>query len=152
MPSPSTLPAILVAEDDPNDFFFLQTALRQAGLKNPLVTFGNGLEVIEHLKRMCRAEAPGATTELPCLLFLDLHLPQIDGCGVIAWARKQPQLRQLRIVVISGSGDSEDTRRALALGASRVLMKPATEPDLAEELARLNQTERPRLAPKSAAH
>lgn len=137
MRSHQALPDIFIAEDDPNDAFLLKAALAGAGVQNPVTTFGNGLEVIEFLKRICRAEAGSPK---PRLLLLDLDLPQIGGCSVIAWARKQPELHALRIIVLSGCGDSLDAKSAAALGADLLWRKPATEAALAAEVARLNGT------------
>ena len=53
-------------------------------------------------------------------------------------AGSQAFLRDLRIIVVSGSGDSKDIQRAAALGADRVVVKPASEELLLEEIGRLN--------------
>lgn len=132
--SPSALPEILVAEDDPNDLELLKNALAGAAIRNPVVTFGNGMEAIEFLKRICVVEAAAPRARL---LLLDLHLPQIDGHSVIAWARKQPALSRLRIVVLSGSDDTREVKSAAALGADLLWHKPATSAALAAEVARL---------------
>jgi len=139
MRSNPALPDLLVAEDDPNDLYLLQAALERADIRNPLTTFGNGTEVIEFLKRVATIEA-GAPR--PRLLLLDLHLPQIDGCSVIAWAKKQPALRRLRIVVLSGSADHMDRKSATALGADLLWLKPADDAALIAEVARLNDAAR----------
>ena len=130
------LPSILVAEDDPNDLTLLLVSLAAAGGGHETKTFGNGAEIIQFLRDIC-AGAGSSEVVIPRLLFLDLHIPQIDGCGVIAWIRRQPLLAGLRIVVISGSGDSMDVKRAEALGASRILTKPPPAEALRDELARL---------------
>lgn len=114
----------------------LKHTLTSLAVQNPLQIFGNGNETITCLRQQA---LDGAT---PRLLLLDLHLPQIDGCGVVAWIKRQPALRDLRIVVISGSGDSEDVRRVLALGAHRVLEKPAGESALRPEIDWLNTRSR----------
>ncbi len=136
MPTHLPAPTILIAEDDPNDLVLLQMSLAAAGATHPTKIFGNGAEVIQFLRDHCvtaeRADAIG-----PRLLFLDLHLPQIDGCGVIAWIRRQKVLTELRIVVVSGSSDSLDVKRAEALGASRILTKPPAVDALRAELAQL---------------
>jgi CheY-like chemotaxis protein len=134
MTSALALSPIIVAEDDSNDLFFFRQALTSGGISNPLVVLGNGVDVIEHLKRICLA--PEAAR--PRLLFLDLHLPQIDGRGVIAWVKHQPLLRSLRIVVVSGSGEPEDLSAAAALGADRVVTKPISAALLAAEISRIN--------------
>lgn len=137
MAHPSTLPPILIAEDDPNDLTLLLEALLKAGAKQPTMTFGNGAELIQYLRDICLSAIDDAAV-LPRLLLLDLHLPQIDGCGVIAWIRKQKALPGLRVVVVSGSGDSMDVDRATALGANRILVKPAPAAELSAEIVRLN--------------
>lgn len=139
MPDESSPPTILVVEDDPNDLFLLQRALTKAGSGHVLRNFGNGAEVIQYLRQICSPEDAGRTP-LPRLIFLDLHLPQIDGGGVIAWIRKQKALAALRIVVISGSGDPLDTKQATALGADQLLPKPPPVDALIAELARLSST------------
>lgn len=135
MPSAQPSPTILVAEDDPNDRTLMLAALAAAGATPPVQTFGNGTEVIQFLREIC-AKAATADVAWPRLLFLDLHLPQIDGCGVIAWIRRQKLLAGLHIVVVSGSGDSMDVKRAEALGANRILTKPPSVEVLREELTR----------------
>jgi CheY-like chemotaxis protein len=136
MSSSPALPAILIAEDDPNDLFLLQRALVDSGVRNPIQTFGNGIEIIEHLKRLTAGTA--SPFPRPGLLFLDLHLPQIDGRAVIAWIKHQPLLRALRVVVVSGSSQPADLNAAASLGADRVLVKPPGEAVLIEEVGRLN--------------
>lgn len=134
-PSP---PAILVAEDDPNDLILLRMALEKAGSTHVLQSFGNGAEVIQFLRQFSMP-AEGNAPSLPRLLFLDLHLPQIDGGGVIAWIRRQKYLAGLRIVVVSGSGDPLDAKQATALGADRLLVKPPPVEALLAEIARLDE-------------
>lgn len=133
MPSFPVVPTILLAEDDPNDMLLLQANLAEMGSTHPMQHFGNGAEVIQFLREIAAAVEGGA--HLPhCVLFLDLHLPQVDGCGVLAWARRQKALGNLRIIILSGSGDSKDMQRAAALRPDRMLVKPATGPALATEL------------------
>jgi CheY-like chemotaxis protein len=145
MPSLATDPAILIAEDDPNDLFLFKQTLSDLGLRNPVRSFGNGREVIEHLKRFCLPDATHLVA--PALLFLDMHLPQIDGRAVIAWVKHQSALRGLRVVVLSGSSEPEDMRAASSLGADRVLVKPPQPAVIAEEVASLNRLAPQRTAP-----
>lgn len=136
-PDPS-LPVVIVAEDDSNDLLLLQHTFAGLGVTLAVATFGNGADVIDFFHRVCVEESPVR----PRLLLLDLHIPQIDGCGVIAWARRQKALAALRIVVVSGSGDSIDVKRAESLGANRVLRKPIEEGILLAELKRLGEPPR----------
>jgi CheY-like chemotaxis protein len=139
MSSAPIFSAILVAEDDPSDLFLFERALAAAGCTERPLVFGNGAELIEHLRLICHEADARAR---PRLLFLDLHIPQVDGGGVIAWVKRQKELAGLRIVVASGSGDSSDARRAESLGADVVVTKPVSDALLRAELRRLGEPPR----------
>jgi excisionase family DNA binding protein len=59
----------------------------------------------------------------PSLLTLDLRMPSMDGLTVLALTRANPELEDLKILVISAQGRS-DLNKALAGGANQVLAKP----------------------------
>jgi len=140
MPSDQVLPTILIAEDDATDVLLLKETLISLGTTQPMRSFGNGAEVIQFLRDEIVAVADPVARAVPRVLFLDLHLPQVDGCGVLAWAKRQKTLASLRIVILSGSGDSSDMRRAASLGADRLMVKPAPTAVLQAELALLSVT------------
>ena len=131
---------ILLAEDDPNDVFFMQRALTKAGLNTPLHIVRNGQEALEYLgglgKFGDRAEYP-----LPSLLLLDLKMPFVDGFEVLAWARSQPGLKQLPIVVLTSSAQDSDREKAAGLGASAYFVKPPTREMVEKILGFLDRRE-----------
>jgi CheY-like chemotaxis protein len=112
----------------PRDPELLKNTFATLGVENPVSIFTSGAELIEYLRRQTDGLANGS----PAVLFLDVHLPQIDGFGVIAWVRHQPGLATLKIVVLSGSCTDGDRQQALALGADKFLLKPADPADLRE--------------------
>ncbi len=59
---------ILVAEDNPDDLFFLRHALKRLSVANPLLAFENGQAAIAYLD----AQTSKADGELPRLMFLDI--------------------------------------------------------------------------------
>ncbi|HLX70204.1 MAG TPA: response regulator [Verrucomicrobiae bacterium] len=129
---------ILLAEDDPNDVFFMQRALAKAGLSTPLHFVRNGQEALEYLgglgKFSDRMEFP-----LPSLLLLDLKMPFVDGFEVLTWARSQPELKQLPIVVLTSSAEDRDRQRAAEAGANGYFVKPPTCEMVSEILALLGR-------------
>jgi CheY-like chemotaxis protein len=83
----------------------------------------NGDQAIAYLKGegafSNRAEYP-----LPELVLLDLKLPGIDGFQVLRWIRQQPELKALRVVVLTSSDRIQDVNLAYQLGANSFLVKP----------------------------
>ncbi len=60
----------------------------------------------------------------PELLILDLLMPQMDGLQVIQTIRKQPELQDTRVIVISGNLTDEARRELEAAGIEHILQKP----------------------------
>jgi FOG: CheY-like receiver len=113
---------ILVAEDDENDLIFLQMALGQVGLPNPIQIVRNGSEAIAYLAgtgMYCEREQ----YPFPGLLLLDLKMPTLNGFDVLAWWNKWGNVPELRIVVLSGSPCQGDIKRARELGATAYRLK-----------------------------
>jgi len=128
----STLPLILVAEDQVVDIFFMRRALQKAAVPNPIVVVRDGQEAIDYLEGE-GAYADRKTYPLPSLLLLDLEMPRVDGFGVLAWLQTQTAFDGLPKVVLSGSDRDEYALRARELGADEYRVKPG-EPD---ELAKI---------------
>ena len=120
---PTGCETILLAEDNEDHVVLIKRAFMQARLLNPVQAVGDGVEAIAYLKGegkyADRKEFP-----FPRLLLLDLKMPNKDGFEVLEWIREQPELRKLRIVVLTTSDRIFDVKRAYELGASSFLTKP----------------------------
>jgi CheY-like chemotaxis protein len=132
MAAKTSLNVILVAEDDADDLFLLRRLLSKAGVKNPVVSCGNGDEVVSFLRAVA---ANGEKASRPCLVFLDIKMPKLDGFEVLRWIRKQTTLKTLPVVMLSGSDEPRDMTRARELGATRYLIKHPSPDDIAELMA-----------------
>jgi CheY-like chemotaxis protein len=114
---------VLVVEDDPNDVLLLKRAFSKGGPEMPLQFARDGQEALDYLKGVDRF-ADRNLYPLPTLLVVDLKLPGIDGFEIIRWVRKESELRDLRIVVLSSSNEPSDISRAHHLGANAYHVKP----------------------------
>lgn len=114
---------ILLVEDDQNDVFFLQYAFESAGIENALQVVPDGQEALNYLAGKGRY-ADRQSFPLPCLVLLDLKLPIRMGTDVLRWIRRQPQLSNLLVVVLTSSSDSHDVDNAYECGAQSYLVKP----------------------------
>src|SRR5947209_1730124 len=109
-------PPVLVAENDPDDAFFIERFIKKTGVKNPVMIFDDGSEVVNFLGTVSRATA-GVRHRPPLLLFLDLHMSGLGGFGFLEWARQQKDLPPLTTIVLSNSNQAADVNRSLELGA-----------------------------------
>ena len=124
---------ILIADDESEDRYFLQKALRKAGAKNPVIEFHDGADLLEFLGREATADKP--LNQVASLLFLDIKMPLVDGFDAMQWIREHPIARLLRIVIVSSSNLPTDQARATELGAVGYLEKYPTAVALAGIMA-----------------
>jgi len=128
---------ILLAEDDEHDAFFVDRALKKAGLSHRLIRVTNGEECIHYLtgegEYANRAKYP-----FPDLVLLDLKMPVISGLEVLAWLENHPQYKGVPIVVLSGSVLPRDRQDSLKKGALEYRTKPAEFNELVEVVQELN--------------
>ena len=80
----------------------------------------DGVEALEFLRRQGKhAGAPE-----PDLLLLDLNMPRMDGCEVLAEMKADPALARIPVVVLTTSEAEQDVCRAYALHANAYIVKP----------------------------
>jgi Tfp pilus assembly pilus retraction ATPase PilT/CheY-like chemotaxis protein len=60
----------------------------------------------------------------PDLVVLDLHLPRLDGFGVLRYVRARSATATLPVVVLTARGDEDSEVRVFEYGASDYLTKP----------------------------
>lgn len=126
---------ILLVEDDENDVFFLKRAFKEAEILNPLRVARDGQEAIDYLAGIGEF-ADRTRYPLPCLMILDLKMPNKTGLEVLHWLREQPILRSIPVILFSSSAHRYDIERAYRLGANAFVVKPSSSEDRTD-LARL---------------
>jgi DNA-binding response OmpR family regulator len=75
--------------------------------------------------------------EKPDLVLLDIVLPGMNGFQIIEQLKKDRLLRDMRIIIISNSGQSEEIEYAKEIGVSDWLVK--TEFDLQEVIEKVRK-------------
>jgi CheY-like chemotaxis protein len=127
--------AILQVEDDANDVFLLEYAMKRIGATNPIYVAKDGREAINYLSGAGEFADRGKYP-LPALVLLDLKLPYVMGFDVLRWIRMQPDdTRTIAVVILSASALEIDVGEAYRSGASAYVVKPSSMEKL-EELAR----------------
>lgn len=114
---------VLHVDDNPNDTTLLQVACAKAAVNFELHNVGDGGQVIEYLNGVGKY-ADRARYQLPGLVLLDLKMPRVEGLELLKWIRNHATLKDLPVIVLSGSELQEDIRKAYAVGANSYLVKP----------------------------
>jgi len=137
MPAVNTSDAILLVEDDERDVILLQHALKEAGLTNQLIVVRNGLEAADYLDGY-GLYTDRAVYPLPRLVLLDLNMPRMDGFEVLAWLYTRADLKDITVIVLSGSAEESDMHMARQLRANDYLVKPREAREWAKLTERLS--------------
>jgi len=66
----------------------------------------------------------------PDVIFLDIHMPGVDGLEFLKYIHSQPQYAEIPIFVITSDDQPETAHQALESGARAVLIKPASLDEL----------------------
>ena len=114
---------VLVVEDSPDARQSLRMLLEMAG----------------HQVETCEDGPAGLATIgafRPHVALIDLGLPGMDGYAVARELRSRPETKAIRLVAVTGYGQAEDRRRALAAGFDQHVTKPVDASMLDELLGR----------------
>jgi CheY-like chemotaxis protein len=124
---------ILLVDDSENDLLLVRIAFHKAGSTCLLHEVPNGEEAIAYLK----GESPyddRTQFPLPAVVLLDINMPMKNGFAVLEWARAQPALKCLSIIMFTASMRREDVEQAFDLGANSFLVKPTNLGELTKML------------------
>jgi DNA-binding response OmpR family regulator len=116
---------ILIIEDEKSLLELYQARFEKAGYQ--VLSTTNGKPGIEIAKK-----------EKPDIILLDILMPGVDGYEVIRALKKDPQTKNIPILVFSNLGQPEEIEKGLKLGANDYVMKTDLTPtELLEKVERM---------------
>jgi CheY-like chemotaxis protein len=118
---------ILLVEDSDDDAQFLQRALKEASVANPVRHLTDGAAALDYLK--AQVDKPA---EMPSILLVDLKLPGASGFEILTFLQSNALFSKMLKVVVSDLRTMEDIKKVYAVGAQSFLGKPIHAQDLAE--------------------
>lgn len=71
---------------------------------------------------------------VPLFICLDINMPGVDGTEVLAFLKREPRLLMVPVIVITSDDQPETRNKVMRLGASWLIIKPATIDALEEAL------------------
>lgn len=119
---------VLIAEDDADDRFLLQSAFDENKFNDSLQFAENGIELMAHLNRL-------TSINLPSFILLDLNMPKKDGREALKDIRSNPLLKSIPVVIFSTTNNETEMKRCYDLGANSYITKPASFDGLIRTIA-----------------
>jgi CheY-like chemotaxis protein len=114
---------ILVGEDDPDDRLLVTRSLEGAGFTGNLQFVDDGAGLLKYLNRSKCQEGAEACPS-PDLILLDLNMPGKNGREALQDIKADPDLHDIKIVVLTGSEMPNDAEICRHLGAACLMSKP----------------------------
>jgi len=108
---------IVLVEDNAEDIAYTRRVLEHNNLIKELIVAANGKEAIAALEKTKKSDPPD-------LILLDLFLPDISGIDLLTLIKKDQRLRDIPVVILTGSNEDQDIQKSYDLGASSYLVKP----------------------------
>ncbi len=121
---------LLVADDDPDDRFLIEEALRGNRAIREIHCVENGEELLDYLRQQGRYT--DSTNPRPDVILLDLNMPRKDGRQALQEIKTDPELQHIPIVVLTTSKAEEDVQRSYKLGVNSFITKPVRFDDFVE--------------------
>lgn len=127
---------ILFVDDSKEDFEFFEMTLKRIPL-NYQLDFCASAQETEHYLNQKLSEG-----SLPQLVVLDIGLPESNGLEILSTMKAHPVLKDLPVVIYSGSDEKEDLRQAYRRGGAMFMRKPCNEEILSILFTQLKITNR----------
>ncbi len=129
---------VIVVEDEPDAAELFAEMMRV-----------NGFRVVKIFSSVPAIDA--IAEEKPDLVILDIMMPDVSGLEVLKFMRREPNLKNTPVVVVSAKSMPTDIKVGMEAGASVYLTKPVGYLDLKQAVESLTQAANPDLSASSPA-
>ena len=110
---------ILLVEDNPDDVFLTELAIKESDIQGSLTLANNGKAALEILN-----DTVDIREKLPDLILLDINLPKINGLEVLKKIKSNKLTASIPIVVFTSSDTMSDMKSSYESGADLYIRKP----------------------------
>jgi chemotaxis family two-component system response regulator Rcp1 len=112
---------LLLVEDNRGDAFLIKEMLRDTGIDLKITVAEDGQKGLDILSR-----ANGNDDGRIDFVILDLNLPKVNGFEVLSYMKSMHGLKNIPVVIMTGSLNKDYRTRATSLGAANFLIKPSS--------------------------
>jgi CheY-like chemotaxis protein len=124
---------ILLVEDDDIDIMNVKRAFKKNNVQNPLTVAEDGLKALEILKSLKANNEP-----VPKIILLDLNMPRMGGIEFLAELRKDEDLKDISVFVMTTSSEETDIVDAYRLNVAGYIVKPLSIEQFINAVSTLN--------------
>lgn len=114
---------VLLLEDDRDDQLFAQRELMASAVVKEVVCFSDGDRLAAYMRDAGFMDR-SVMAMTPILILVDLEMPKRDGLAVIQDIKNDQFLRDIPVIVVTGTMDGDKLSLAKKLGANGVFRKP----------------------------
>lgn len=114
---------ILIAEDDADDRFLLQTAFEEKGFQDKIEFVENGVELLKFLEKIRLKDSDDSM--FPSFIMLDLNMPKKSGREALQELKQHPVFKSIPVIVYTTTKNEMEIKRCYELGANSYIVKPA---------------------------
>lgn len=108
-------------EDDELDVISVQRSLNKLDIPYELHTAFNGVEALEML---LGKEGRLPMEHLPGIILLDINMPKMNGIEFLKVVRADERLKDIKVFIMTTSGEQLDRGETEKLGITGYLIKP----------------------------
>ena len=115
---------ILIVDDSPTEIEFIKKAVDEGEYE--LITASNGDEAIKKCLELH-----------PDLVLLDVVMPVKDGFSVCRELKKNPQTKDIKIIIVTSKNKPLDEHWSMKQGADSYISKPFEPSELSEAVSQI---------------
>ena len=110
---------ILLVEDDMLDVMDARRTLDRMNVLYKMYVSNNGEEALAFLQT-----AGQASPDRPDIILLDINMPKMNGIEFLTILRKMEEWKDIKVFIITTSGEKEDREATKKLNVSGFIVKP----------------------------
>lgn len=114
--------SVVIADDDADDQFLIQKALKEVNEQCSFIPVTNGLQLMDMLLK--EGNYKDQTVIKPDIILLDINMPKLDGFSALERVRSNANLRHIPTYMLSTSRSEQDKHKSVLLGATAFYSKP----------------------------
>ena len=110
---------ILLIEDNSDDVFLTNLAIKECDLKVKLNPINDGKLAMKTIKNI-----EDKKEKKPDLILLDVNLPKVNGLEVLKFIKSKDFIRSVPVVIFTSSDSYLDMNQSYEIGADLYVLKP----------------------------